>query len=272
VESQPSVPEIRKRRRAPDREVDEEDDEGGPVKSFLEHLEDLRWTLIKAGSALVVAMVVCLAASKQLIGLMKLPIEWARIPNPPELQPLEPIGPFMITLKIGFYAGLTLALPFILYFIAQFVVPALKQKEKKVLLTAFTIGTGFFLGGIVICYFFLLPFSIKALTKYNEYLEFSTAFWRAESFFEFATKFMLGVGLIFELPVVLLSLIRWEIIPHSLLLKGRRYMFLFNFVICAVMTPADLVTTFLLTMVLQVVYEVCILISAHWDRQRRAAK
>src|SRR5687767_9620210 len=151
----------------PKRPEEEEhpEEEGGPVKSFLEHLEDLRWTIIKAAAALLIAMVICIIAAPQLVYVLTLPKDIAQVPVNIEL--LGPLGGFMISLKVGLYGGLVIGLPFILYFIGEFVVPALKAREKKYFLRAFTIGTGFFLLGVILCYFFLLPFSLKGLLKYN---------------------------------------------------------------------------------------------------------
>ncbi len=249
-------------------EPDEEDEEGGgPIKSFLEHLEDLRWTIIKSGASLVVGMIICLIAAPYITELLKYPLEVSKIKT--NLELFDPLGGFMISLKLAFYSGLVISLPFILLFIGQFVVPALKRREKKYFFLAFTVGTGFFVTGIVLCYLYLLPFSLGALVQYNKYLGFDAETWRGEAYFEFVSKFLLGVGLMFEIPVVILSLIRLEIIPHSLLVQGRRYMFVVNFAICAVLTPADIITTMVMAVALQVVYEICILISTYWDRQRK---
>lgn len=254
---------------------DDQDEGGGPVKSFLEHLEDLRWTIIKSGSALMVWMVICLLAAPKLIDIVARPLSIAnealKAKGHPSIQ-LEwfsPTGGVMSSLQMAFYAGLVIALPFILFFLGQFVVPALKYKEKKYFFTAFTIGTGFFLLGVVICYLIILPWSLQALVMYNNWLGITTTFWRAEDFFKFATKFLLGVGLMFEIPVLILTLVKVELIQPETLVKGRRYMVVGNFVICAILTPADLATTFVMAMMLQLMYEGCVWVAKYWDRQRR---
>jgi sec-independent protein translocase protein TatC len=247
--------------------VDEEEEGGGPVKSFLEHLEDLRWTILKSGSALVVGMIACLIAAPKLFAVMQRPIKVAAVPM--NLEWFSPTGGVMSSLKIAFYSGLVLGLPLILFFLGQFIVPALKTKEKKYFFTAFSIGTGFFLAGVVTCYFVILPISLKALVQYNNWLGVTTNTWRAEDYFEFASKFLLGVGLLFEIPVLILTLVKVELLQTQTLVNGRRYMLVGNFVICAVLTPADLVTTFLMAMALQVLYEGCIWVAKYWDRQRR---
>lgn len=248
---------------------DAEEEEGGPIKSFLEHLEDLRWVLIKVASVIILAMIICLVAAPTLITVLRYPVANAGLPVEIDLKIFGPIGGFMISLKLGFYGGMVIALPFILFFVGEFVVPALKQKEKKYFLRAFTIGTAFFLLGLVVCYFYIMPLSLRGLVQYNKWLGMTTEMWQAEVYFEFATKFLLGVGLLFEVPVVVLSLVRLGVIPHHILVKGRSYMFVINFVFCAVITPADLVTTFLMAIVLQVCFEICILISSFWEKQKK---
>jgi sec-independent protein translocase protein TatC len=246
----------------------EPEEEGGPVKSFLEHLEDLRWTLIRSGAAILIAMVVCLIAAPQLVRFLTDPI--ARSGITVNLEAFSPLGGFTISLKLGFYGGMAFAMPFVLYYVGQFVFPALKTHEKKYFIRAFTVGTGFFLIGLVVCYYVILPLSLKGLTEYNRWLKIPVQTWRAEEYFEFVIKFALGVGLLFEIPVVILTLVRLGVIPYRLLLKGRSYMFLINFILCAILTPADLVTTFIMAIGLQVGYEVCLLIARVWERQRQS--
>src|SRR4051812_47312744 len=96
---------------------DPEEQEGGPVKTFLEHLEDLRWVLIKCLAALLLGMVACLSASPWIVKILTYPLGKAqRITGKTiNLNPLHPLGGFSISMKIAFYGGITLALPFILY-------------------------------------------------------------------------------------------------------------------------------------------------------------
>lgn len=258
------------RRPNPPREsvVEEEEEEaGGPVKSFLEHLEDLRWTFIKSGSALVVATIICLVGAQGLFSFLTWPMRLAQVDV--KLEWFSPTGGVMSTLKIAFYAGVVVGMPFILYFVGQFVVPALKSKEKKYFFTAFSIGTGFFIAGLITCYFVILPVSLSALVKYNNWVGISSATWRAEDYFNFVTKFMLGVGLLFEVPVLILTLVKVELIRPETLINGRRYMLVINFVLCAVLTPADVATTVIMALVLQLVYEGCVWVAKYWDRKKK---
>lgn len=241
-----------------------EEEEGGPVKPFLDHLEDLRWVLIKCISSLIVGMGVCMAASPWLVRILSRPL-------PPGMK-ITVFGPgegFMLSMKISFFGGISLALPLILYFVGQFVLPALKKNEKRYFLHAITIGAGLFFSGVLLCYFAMLPISMKALVQFNSWLQLTTEAWRAGEYFSFVCWFMIGMGLSFELPVVLLSLVKLGIIEHRTLVKSRRYVFVVNLVVSAFITP-DFITTFFMIIPLTILLEACIAISHYWERKKKS--
>ena|SRR5436190_547195 len=242
----------------------DEEEEGGPVKTFLEHLEDLRWVLIKSLSALLLAMAACMAGAPQITKILKYPADRAG----QEVKWITPLGPFVTSMKMALYGGLILALPFILYVVGSYVVPALKKTEKKYFVRAFVIGGGLFMAGVALCYFVILPITIKGLGQYGIWMGLPSDFWQAEQYFGFVIVFMAGMGLSFEIPVVILTLVRIGIIPHEFLVKGRAYFFIANLVICAFITP-DAVSTIFMVIPVQVLMEICILISKGWERQKK---
>jgi len=247
-----------------------EEEEGGPVKTFLEHLEDLRWVLIKCFSALLLGMVTCLAAAPSITAVLKRPILWAGLPQQ-DIAGWGPLTGFVISMKMALWGGITLALPFILYFIGEFVVPALKKHERKYFLGAFAVGSLLFAAGMLLCYFVILPISLKGLVAYNNWVGIKTELWRAEEYFQFVIMFIVGMGLSFEIPVLILTLVRLGIIPHEMLVKGRAYFFIGNLVLCAFITP-DAISTIFMVLPVQLLMEICILISKHWERQKRLAE
>jgi sec-independent protein translocase protein TatC len=248
--------------------LEELDDEGGPVKTFLEHLEDLRWVIIKCLAALLLAMVFCLAASPLLMGFLMRPLlqTGAEI----RIEFLGPLGGIFSSMKIAFYGGLCLALPFLLYFIAEYVMPALKRSEKKFFMRAFMFGGGLFLAGVALCYFVALQISLKGMAAYNAWLGLPADLWRAEEYFQFVTLFMILMGLCFELPIVLLSLVKLGIIDHTNLRKSRPYFILGISFLIAFITP-DFVSTIFLVIPVLILVEICIWIAWYWDRQRKRA-
>jgi sec-independent protein translocase protein TatC len=243
----------------------QEEEEGGPIKPFLEHLEDLRWVLIKCISSLVVGMALCMAGAPYLVDILKRPLPADKV----KLEFLGPLAGFWVSMKVALFGGVVLALPFILYFIGEYVIPALKKLERKYFLRAVVIGAGLFLGGAFLCYFLMLPISLKAVLQYNDWLNVPTNIWRAEEYFSFVCWFMIGMGLSFEAPVIILTLVKLGLVSHSTLVKSRRYVFVINLVVCAFITP-DPITTFFMVIPMQVLMEVCIWISAYWERQKKA--
>ena len=251
----------------------EQEDGGGEVKSFLEHLEDLRWTLIKSLSALVLAMIVCLVAGNWLAWALKRPIEKAGVKI--ELQYLDPAAPFMSAIYMGFFGGIILAAPAIFYYVAQFILPALKRKEKKYFFRACVVGTGLFMLGVSTCYFLIMPLALRAAVQYSCWLlgepydPAKSVLWRAEPYFSFTTKFMVGMGLGFELPVVLLTLVRLGVLDFAKLSAMRRYMVVICLVMGAVLTTPEVVTQVAMAVPLYVLYECTVWIAWYWERQEK---
>ena len=316
---------------------DDSEEGGGPVKSFLDHLEDLRWMLVKSGSALLVGLIVCLYGTSEIVTVLKLPLRKAALirvghqqkavvvfgtntlatfepatnrigpldlgtnwfvqiqidpvavgtnvflsvhtdPNPSEetmlssatdLVYLDPAAPFMSSLHLALYGGGLLATPFIFYFLAQFILPALKVKEKKYVLRACAVGVGLFLAGVCFCYFFVLARALKYAEAWAVWMGVKVPEWRAETYFSFVTKFMLGMGLGFELPVVLLALVKIGILDYGKLKAMRRYMIVINLVLGAFLTTPEVFTQVVMAIVLQVLYEISVLIAWYWERQAR---
>jgi sec-independent protein translocase protein TatC len=318
------------------------EEEGGPVKSFLEHLEDLRWVLIKSLAALSVAMLLCLIAGDRVVAILKGPLERAKISYPgtnqvvtflfgtnrlgvyplsPEqqqvinlgtnrfvavhLEPamigtnqvltwridtnrelaeraqhlgislinLSPASGFFVAFQVALYAGMVLASPFIFYYIAAFVFPALKMKERKYVYRGLGFGVGLFLFGVAFCYFALMPLALAASQRYSQWLGFSAFEWKADDYISFVCKFMLGMGLGFEMPVIILTLVKIGVLNYRLLAKGRRYMIVINLVLGAVLTTPEVITQLIMFLPLQLLYEISIWIAWYWERQdkKRAA-
>ena len=315
---------------------------GGPVKTFLEHLEDLRWLLVKSGAALLVCLVVCLYATDKIVWLLKRPLQQAaliqtghaqkilvrfgtntlatletftnrlgpldlgtnrfvvlqtepvevgtnillsvRVEKAPnrdlllssatELVYFDPASPFMSTLHLSLYGAGLLASPVIFYVLAQFILPALKVREKKYILRACGVGVGLFLGGVAFCYLFVLARALKYAELWALWMGVKVPEWRAETYFSFVTKFMFGMGLGFELPVVLLALVKIGILDYRKLSGLRRYMIVINLILGALLTTPEIFTQVVMAVVLQLLYEISVWIAWYWERRdrRRAAR
>jgi sec-independent protein translocase protein TatC len=248
----------------------EDEEEGGPVKTFLEHLEDLRWVIIRVVAVVAIAMVGCMVGAPAITQFLEWPLllSGATRPDglPIQLQPLGPLGPFLITMKLALYGGIVIALPFVLYFIADYVMPALKKHEKRFFLRAFIVGAGLFLLGVMLCYFFALPMTLRATIQYSQWMGFTVELWRAEEYFSFVTLLMVCMGASFEIPILVLSLVKIGLIQLEWLTKGRPYFFVITFAVVAFITP-DFVSTFFLVVPMMVLMEICIWIARYWKRK-----
>src|ERR1051326_8183454 len=151
-----------------------ESPQSGLVKPFLGHLEDLRWTLVKCVVALAVAMGLCLFFVRDLIYISELPLIWSGVTKDPSkfLLSFGVADSFTITFKVAIFGGLILSIPLMLFFIGQFVIPALTKKEKQFLWPAFSGGAIMFLLGVAACYFFLLPQTFAITYQFSSYLGF----------------------------------------------------------------------------------------------------
>lgn len=317
------------------REHSEEEEGGGPVKSFLEHLEDLRWTLLKSIVTILVSILVCMVASNYLIAILKWPLSHSLFGNKrdinelpvrfgtnylgkirytdlgltnqdtnvahsatlvptlvgtnillslrldatvyeptmgPTLKALGPMSPAFVVLKIALYGGLILAAPFVFYFIGQFVLPALHVHEKKILYQAVGFGVGLFIIGVLFAYFVVTGVALLASVDIANFLGFNADEWRAEEYISFVTIFLLGMGLCFEIPVIILVLVKIGLLDYRKLAAFRTYAIIMNLVLGAVVTPsADPFTMLLFAFPLQFLYEVSVAIAWFWDRRDRKA-
>jgi sec-independent protein translocase protein TatC len=312
----------------------EQEEEGGPIKPFLEHLEDLRWVLIKCGVAVGLAILVCLLAGNLVVKVLMRPLERTTMKFPTETRqvayfilgtnkfpiqlttnmfgtnrfvnvsmvpvkigdtdvlglkvepdvasegsqkmniPVTVFGPataFLLAVKVALYAGIALASPFLFYFIMQFVFPALKLKEKKYVYRGLFFGLGLFAMGVCFCYFVLMPLALAASVQYSTWLGFGVTQWRAEDYISFVCKFLLGMGVGFELPVVVLTLVKIGILNYTILSKARRYVIVINFILGAMLTTPEVLTQVCMAIPLQLLYEISVWIAWYWERKEKKA-
>jgi len=127
----------------------------------------------------------------------------------------SPTEGILVAMKLALYGGLVLASPFVFLFIGQFVLPALKVKEKKLLYRAVGYGSFLFFLGVAFCYFIVAAVALGATVQFSQWLGFGADEWRADAYIGFMCKFMLGMGLGFELPVVILTLVKIGLLDYE---------------------------------------------------------
>src|SRR6266850_2949035 len=238
-------------------------------KPFLEHLEDLRWTVVKMAITLVLAMIVCLAFRSILVRVMQAPLHNLD----PQVGALKALGitdSFVISFHLAFYAGIVVSFPLLLYFLAEFVLPALTVVEKKFMFPAIAVSFGLFLLGVLVCYFWLLPKAILFFFRDTESLGWAPT-WTVQQYYSFVTRFTIGFGLAFELPVVVLALVYFGLITYSFMARTRPYAIVLIFVLATIITPTpDILTLIAMSLPMCLLYESCIWIA--WFMRAKALK
>jgi len=238
-------------------------------KPFLEHLEDLRWMVVKMAITLVVAMVFCFLFRSFLVRVMQAPLHDVD----PQVGALKALGitdSIVISFHLAFYAGMVISFPLLLYFVAQFVLPALTAVEKRFLFPAIVGSFGLFLLGVLICYFWLLPKTILFFFRDTQSLGWSPT-WTVQQYYSFVTKFVLGFGLAFELPVVVLALVYFGLVTYKFMARTRPYAFVLIFILAAIIAPTpDLLTLVAMALPMSLLYESCIWVA--WLMERRKAR
>jgi sec-independent protein translocase protein TatC len=175
-------------------------------------------------------------------------------------------------MKLAFFAGIIVAFPLLLLFILQFVLPGLHQHEKKVMWPALAIGFGLFLAGVGFAYFFVLPRALVFFHEWSLKLGVSND-WRIGEYITFATQFTLLFGLSFELPVVVMVLVKIGLLGYEAMSRTRAYAILAIVVVAAIITPTpDAFTLCLMAAPMILLYEGCIWLAWLDARKQRRAE
>jgi sec-independent protein translocase protein TatC len=238
-------------------------------KPFLDHLEDLRDMLLKSAAALGIGMAACFFATKPIMEILLHPLR--AIGEDPKnfLRVLGVIDPFSIQINISLFGGAILALPFILYYIGQFVLPALTDREKKFLLPAFTAGAVLFIGGVMFCYFVLMPKTLRFFLDYSAWMGVESQ-WTLSNYISFTVQMLLAFGISFELPLVLLILNVFGLVSSAFLSEKRRHAAVVIVIFAACITPtSDFFSLALLSVPMYLLYEACVWITLFREKKQR---
>jgi len=231
------------------------------AKPFLAHLEDLRSTLIKMAIALTASMTLCFLFRNELAAVVQHPLITVDPERAANLQSLGVADSFTISLELAFYGGIIIAFPFLLLFLAEFILPALKPSEKRLLYPAAGVGFGLFLAGVVFSYFVVLPQTLAFFFNDARSMHWQPT-WTVREYYSFTTQFVISFGLAFELPLVVLLLVKLGIVDYALLCRTRAFALIVIFIFAAIITPtSDVLTLVLMGGPMYVLYEICIAIS-----------
>jgi sec-independent protein translocase protein TatC len=235
---------------------------------LIAHLGEFRKRLVACAIAVGIGFAVSYAFSEELFQILAMPLkrnlaEGERLvfTNLPDM--------FFVYLKTAFVAGLLLSSPFIFYQIWMFIAPGLYRREKRLVIPFIFFSTLLFVGGGLFGYFVVFPFGFKFFLSFEN--EFLQALPSVKQYFSLSIKLLFAFGLVFELPVIIFFLARIGAVTPSSLRKKRKYAILLSFIAGAILTPADVITQFMMAVPLVILYEVGIIAAMVAGRKKPIA-
>ncbi len=244
--------------------------------TFLDHLEELRWRIIRALIGIVVGTVLCWFYIDQIInGVLLRPILLINQNLSPgqqaiHLQNLKPFGQVFLYMEVAFVGGFILSIPNVLYQLWAFIAPGLMPHERRYVRWIVTFTSLCFLSGITFAYFVMLPAALQFFAGFGTAaIQNNIAI---SEYMSFIISVMLGAGVVFELPMVSWFLTRLGLLTPAFMRRYRRHSIVVILTLAAILTPGtDPVSQVLLAIPMMLLYELSIGISAMAIRQRKAA-
>jgi sec-independent protein translocase protein TatC len=203
-----------------------------PGMSLMEHLDELRRRIVHSALYLFAGFIVAYIFHERLYGFIQAPLDHLHI----KLNYTHPMDPLNLYLQVSLIGGAILASPFILYQVWLFIAPGLYQKERRFVVPFMAATVGLFLLGASFGYFYVLPGALKILivdfgSKFNSIITI-------EEYTGFFLSVILGLGISFEMPVLIFFLAMFGIVSPSFLWKNIRYAILAVFLVAAIITPS----------------------------------
>lgn len=238
-------------------------------ESFISHLIELRQRLVRAVASVLVFFVVLFIwpGSAYIYDLLAAPLMSA-LPEGARMIATGVITPFMVPVKVTALAAFMVALPYVLYQAWAFVAPGLYEHEKRLAAPLVIASTVLFLMGVAFCYFFVFG---KVFTFIHNFAPKSiTPAPDIEAYFSFVITMFIAFGVTFEIPIVVIVLVRLGVVSVEKLRAARPYVIVGAFIVAAVVTPPDVLSQFMLALPMCLLYEAGLFVSRFISTRREA--
>jgi len=228
-------------------------------QGFLSHLIELRTRLVRAAAAVLIVFLALSPFMRQVFDFLSQPMMEA-LPAGSKLLATGVITPFMVPLKVTLFASFLVALPFVLYQAWGFVAPGLYQHEKRFALPVIVSSVVMFFSGVAYCYFIVFRVIFKFIATFApSNVNVSPDI---EAYLDFVMRLFIAFGLAFEVPVVVVLLVRMGIVGVARLRQLRPYIVVGAFVVGAIFAPPDVMSQLLLAMPLWLLFEAGVFIAS----------
>lgn len=238
-------------------------------ESFISHLVELRTRLLRALGAIAVVFIALMfwPGPGHIYDLLAAPLT-AALPQGSKMIATGVITPIVVPLKVTALAALMIALPYVLYQVWAFVAPGLYEHEKKLAVPLVVAGTLLFFCGVAFCHFFVFgqvfafiaDFAPKSITPAPD----------IDAYFTFVLTMFLAFGVTFEIPIVVVLLVRFGLVTVEQLAEWRSYVILGNAVVAAVITPPDVVSMLALLIPMCMLYEAGLFVARFVHKREQA--
>jgi sec-independent protein translocase protein TatC len=229
----------------------------GTEETFISHLVELRDRIIRAGIAVIVVFLGLVYWAPDIFRLLARPL-MVNLPKDGKLIVTDVTGSFFVPMKVTMMVALVIALPVVLYQIWAFVAPGLYQHEKKLVVPLVGSSYTLFLCGMAFAYFVVFPTIFRVMAHYNAPLgaEMNTDI---DNYLSFVLTMFIAFGVTFEVPIVVVILVRMGLLTVKKLRQIRPYVIVGAFIVSAVVTPPDVFSQLILALPLIILYEVGII-------------
>lgn len=234
--------------------------------SLLDHLNEMRWRLVRCFIAAAVGFCLCWAFVEPIFALLVKPL-LAVLPAGGNAMYSTMPEAFFIRMFVACIAGLFVASPVIFYQIWAFISPGLYEEEKLFIVPVAVVSAVFFVGGALFCYHIVFPFAFQFFMSYNT--EQIRVMPRISDYVDFVLKLLIAFGLIFEMPLFAFFLSRMGVLTAAMMRQARRYAILGIFIVAAILTPPDVLSQLLMAAPMLVLYEVSVIVAAVFGKKKK---
>jgi len=233
-------------------------------QSFLEHLEELRKTIIKCLAAVIIFFIPAFLIAPQAINAL---IAWCCPPELSKLNFFSPMEVFIIQMKLAFLISLVLSFPFWAWQIWRFLLPSLYDNERKALKMWVFASTFLFILGASFCIALILPMVMKFSASFSS--ENLQALIGLSQFLNLSGWLILAFGIMFQFPIAVMLCVRFGLLKYSFLAAQRRYVIILILITAALLTPPDIISQICLAVPTYILFEIGLFFSRGLERQKQ---
>ena len=236
--------------------------------TILSHLSELRGAVIRSLWVIVAVFLIAMGLSEQLMVMLQYPLRVTDYPI--KLGFIEVTEPFVVSLRAAFLCSVVVTAPYWIHQIWRFVAPGLYLKEKRCMAIMLILSWLLFWLGAVFCFFVMLPITLNFLVNFGE--GFASPTLTLKSYISFLSLLIIGFGLVFELPLIIIILAAMGLISAESLKAARRYVLLGCFIFSAFLTPPDWISQVGMAIPTYLLYELAVTIVCQMEKRVQRTK